>query len=350
MWRYISALLLSSLLLMWTEVATATPARSAVEPAELAPADSGAVATAPVDSAATRPMPSRRRISPVTTAATTTQAVNELAGDTAVINAARRARSTHYHDEQGRAVYVDTITGDKWVDSLSMPKVVKMDFGLWHSVAFGVDLWDPLMRAFGQKYGLAGVMAQVNLHNRYLPTFEAGLGMAKSTPSGLNYTYHSPLSPYFKIGCDYNFLYNSNPDYLFMAGLRYGFSALSFSVTDITVDSPYWQETGHPSIPSQKATAGWVEFALGLRVKIAGPISAGWMIKYHGLVHQSKPEYGQPWYIPGYGSRGSTLSASIMLTYTLPINNKRRSAKTADAATVEPDLLTSPPTTILTDE
>ena len=32
-----------------------------------------------------------------------------------------------------------------------------------------------LMRIFGQKYGLIGFQAQVNLHNRYLPAFEIGL-------------------------------------------------------------------------------------------------------------------------------------------------------------------------------
>ncbi|MDE5928979.1 MAG: hypothetical protein K2H03_00720 [Muribaculaceae bacterium] len=240
----------------------------------------------------------RRRITPVNNAATATQHVNDLAGDTSVVNAARRARSIHYHDDKGRTVYVDTITGDEWIDSAAVLPVVKMQYPLWHSASVGVDIWDPVMRAFGQKYGLLGFQAQVNLHNRYMPAVEIGLGQAANTPAGMNFTYKSPLSVWFKLGMDYNFLYNSNPDYLFMAGVRYGFSPFSFSVSDITVDQSYWQEVLRPQIPAQHVTAGWYELTLGLRVKLAGPLSAGWQIRYHGILHQSHPATGDPWYIP----------------------------------------------------
>ncbi|MDE6332396.1 MAG: hypothetical protein K2L80_07315 [Muribaculaceae bacterium] len=266
----------------------------------------------------------RRRISPVENAATTTQHVNELAGDTAVINAARRARSIHYHDDKGRTVFVDTITGDEWIDSAAVIPLVKMKYPLLQSAAAGIDIWDPVMRIFGQKYGLIGFMAQANLHNRYLPTFEIGLGQAANTPAGMNFTYRSPLSVWFKLGMDYNFLYNSNPDYLFMAGVRYGFSPFSFSLTDISIDQGYWQETLHLQIPSQHVTAGWYEIALGLRVKLWGPVSAGWQIRYHGILHQSHPACGDAWYIPGYGASGRSITGSFTLTYTLPLNFLRR--------------------------
>lgn len=267
---------------------------------------------------------SRRRISPVDNAATTTQHVNELAGDTAVINAARRKRSIHYHDDQGRTVFVDTITGDEWIDSTAIIPVVKMKYPLLQSASVAVDIWDPVMRAFGQKYGLIGFQAQANLHNRYLPTFEIGLGQAKNTPAGMNFTYTSPLSVWFRLGMDYNFLYNSNPDYMLMAGVRYGFSPFSFSLSDISIDQGYWGDTVHPQIPGQHVTAGWYELSLGLRVKLWGPISAGWQFRYHGILHQSHPATGDPWYIPGYGSSGSSITGSFTITYTLPLNFLRK--------------------------
>lgn len=266
---------------------------------------------------------SGRRITPVDNAATTTQAINELAGDTAVLNSQRRARSVHYHDDQGRTVYVDTISGEEWIDSLALPKVAKMEYPLLYSASVGVNIWDPVMRLFGQKYGLVGFSAQVNLHNRYIPVVEVGLGHAANTPAGMNFSYRSPMSVYFKLGANYNFLYNSNPDYQFYAGLRYGFSPFSYSIDNITIDQGYWDVVEHPVIPSQHATVGWVEFALGLKVKLVGPVSAGWTFLYHGILHQSHPKYGDPWYIPGYGTRNGSITGAFTIYYTLPINTRK---------------------------
>lgn len=293
---------------------------TAAEPDSLPAADSAAVA---VPAAAPASKPDRRRISPVENAATTTTALNELEGDTAIINRARRARSVHYHDDQGRVVYVDTISGEEWVDSLSLPRVAKMQYALLHSASVGVNIWDPVMRLFGQKYGLISFSVHANLHNRYIPSLEVGLGQAKNTPSGMNFTYSSPMSVYFKLGADYNFLYNSNPDYQFYAGLRYGFSPFSYSIKDISISDGYWDTTTHPVIPSQHATVGWVEFRLGLKVKLAGPVSAGWSFIYHGVLHQSHPRYGDPWYIPGYGTRNGSITGAFTIYYTLPLNSKK---------------------------
>jgi len=68
----------------------------------------------------------RRRATPVNTAATTTQAVNETAGDTSRINAKRRAGSISYLDDKGRTIFVDTITGEEWTDSTVISQVPKM--------------------------------------------------------------------------------------------------------------------------------------------------------------------------------------------------------------------------------
>ncbi|MDE6134008.1 MAG: hypothetical protein K2F79_00335, partial [Muribaculaceae bacterium] len=182
-----------------------------------------------------------------------------------------------------------------------------------------------------------------SLHNRYKPVIEIGLGTANATPSGMNYTYRSPTSVYFKIGANYNFLYNSNPDYSFFAGLHYGISPFSYSVTDISLDSPYWDETQIFSIPSRRVTAGWLEVSIGLRVKLWGPISAGWSLAYKARLHESRSAYGQPWYIPGYGSRSNPLGGSFSISYTIPMDRMNKSRKNAvieegPADNVEPSL------------
>ncbi|MDE6135107.1 MAG: hypothetical protein K2F79_05990, partial [Muribaculaceae bacterium] len=103
-------------------------------------------------------MTARRRMTPVDTPATATQAINETKNDTSRINAKRRAASVGFVDDRGRIVYVDTITGEEWIDSAAMnngSRVPKMEFPLFHAMTVGVNVWDPVMRAFGQKYGLA---------------------------------------------------------------------------------------------------------------------------------------------------------------------------------------------------
>lgn len=283
----------------------------------------------------------RRRMTPVNNAATATQAINETKNDTARINAARRASSTHYHDDQGRIIFVDTITGEQWIDSTAMFRVPKMKFPLLHSMSVSVNIWDPVMRIFGQHYGILDAAVEANLHNRYISVFEAGLGKADYTPSDGNFTYRSPLSFYFRLGANYNFLFNSNPNYMFTAGLRYGFSPFSYSVDNVTVDSPYWDESSTFNIPAQHATAGWLEFTLGLRVRLWGPISAGWSFKFHTLIHESRATYGKPWYIPGYGTRNGAITGSFSITYTLPLSGLN---KKASDAVIESDADMAPAT------
>lgn len=271
------------------------------------------------------PASARRRMTPITTKATMTQSVNETANDTARINAKRRASSVSYVDDKGKTIYVDTITGQEWTDSTVISRVPKMEYPLFHALSVGVNVWDPVMRAFGQKYGIADAWVELSLHNRYKPIVEVGLGTANSTPSGQNYTYRSPMSVYFRIGANYNFLFNSNPDYSVFVGLRYGLTHFTYSIDNVTLDSPYWDETAHFNVPSQGSTVGWGEVVAGLRVKIWGPISAGWTVKYQSILHESKAHYGKPWYIPGFGSRNSPVSGSFSIIYTFGLQhlNKR---------------------------
>lgn len=280
------------------------------------------------------PRRSRRHTTPITTAATTTQSINETASDTSRINAAFRARSTHYHRDDGAIVYIDTVTGDQWIDSATIVNVPRMKFPLLNGITIGVDIWDPVNRLFGQSYGLVSFSGDVNLHNRYFPAFEIGLGQADYAPDDKDFHYVSPMSVYFKIGANYNFLYNSNPDYKFFAIVRYGFAPFKWGLSSATPAEGYWGETPPFSIANQAATAGWLEFGIGLRLRLWNNISAGWTIKYHALVHQSKSAYGEPWYIPGYGTRSSAIAGSFSISYTIPINKKK-----IDKIAAESDIL-----------
>lgn len=202
-------------------------------------------------------------------------------------------------------------------------RVPKMINPLLFSATVGVDIWDPAMRIFGQNYGLIGFSAEVNLHNRYIPVFEVGLGNADNTPKDQNFTYHSPVTPYFRIGCNYNFLYNSNPDYQFVAGIRYGWSHFSYQLRDVDISDSYWGEDKWVNFPSQTSNVSYLQVLFGLRVKIWKQLSMGWNIRFRAILHETTQPSGQPWYIPGYGARGGVISGSFSIFYTIPLTHKK---------------------------
>lgn len=115
----------------------------------------------------------KRRASAVNTAAAVTQPINETEGDTARFNAQMRKRPKTYVNNDGFMVYVDSITGDEWIDSTVISRVPKMEYPLFHALTVGVNVWDPVMRAFGQKYGIADAWVELSLHNRYKPVVKS---------------------------------------------------------------------------------------------------------------------------------------------------------------------------------
>ncbi len=265
-------------------------------------------------------MTAQRRVTPVNNAATATQPINENREKNDSLN---KSNYMEFTDDNGRVILIDTVTGKEFVDSTALPVVPKMIYPLFYGASVGVDIWDPVMRLFGQSYGMIEFSAEVNLHNRYMPVIEVGLGKAYNAPEDNNYVYRSPVSPYFRIGANYNFIYNSNPDYVAYAGIRYGFSPFKYQIDNVVLDGSYWGEDVNFNIPSQSATVGYLSLQFGIKVKIAGPVSLGWSFRYHRIIHESKATYGEPWYIPGFGTRNSAISGSFSIFYTLPIKSRR---------------------------
>lgn len=262
-------------------------------------------------------MSAQRRVSPVTS-----RDPGSKVPTTDVKKTVDPSRLVTTTDAHGNTVTVDTVTGLEYVDSTLLKAPPRMEYPLMHQVIAGVNFWDPLMRALGQKYGLGDVWAELSMHNRYFPYLAVGVGNCNDTPEGKNFTFRTPVSPYFKIGASYNFFYNSNPDYRLQAGFRYGFTTYKWSLLNVTVDEGYWDDPSTYSLEGVRNTAGYLEITFGIKVKIAGPISAGWTLAYHAMLHETGSPYGKPMYIPGYGKRGSALGGNISIMYTFPLNKK----------------------------
>lgn len=234
----------------------------------------------------------------------------------------------------GPKIDKDTIINDTLYIAPS-PLNVKMEYPLLNSVILGVNLWDPLMMAFGQSYGGIDFSAELSLWNRIIPAIELGMGRASSTPEDMNFTYKGKLAPYFKFGANYNFLFNKTPDYQAMIGFRMGYSSFKYDITDITIESPYWKESQKTSILDQKSHALWGEVMFAIRVKIIKNVSMGWAFKYHFLGKYKKNENSDPWYIPGFGVKGRSIAGAVSVFYTLPLAKEKKAAD-KDAYTGEP--------------
>ncbi len=290
------------------------------------------LAVAALAAASLATISAQRRVTPVTSASQGIVGINEnkLPGDSI-----DRSALVEMTDENGRKIYVDTINGREISDSLMMfpdsTRVPKMIQPLIYSATVGVNLWDPVMRAIGQKYGIIDFSAEFNMHNRYIAVVEAGVGNACYTPEDNNYTYRVGVTPYFRIGANYNFLYNSNPEYSVYAGLRYGCSHFNYRLTDVTIDLPYWDESAMVDFPRQASTVHYVQVLYGLCLNVYKHLSVGWELRYRGILGQTKQPGGNPWYIPGYGTSNGHLGVAFSVYYTFPLGKDGFKGSKTDA-------------------
>jgi len=201
----------------------------------------------------------------------------------------------------------------------SLRRVYK-HYPLLTDLSVGVNIGDLLFKAFGQKHTSIDVNATLNMWNRLQPTLDVGLGWAKITPEERNFTYSGKMSPYVRIGANYNLLFKNDPAYQAYVGLRLGYSHYRYDVTDVTYTDNYWGETQSFDITGESGNALWGEFLAGLKVKLWGPIGAGWQVKYHKLWKYTHNTQSSPWFIPGFGTRGSNwaFALSVYYTFTFP--------------------------------
>lgn len=223
----------------------------------------------------------------------------------------RAKAEQHYADSLAK----DSIKNDttKLAGKIKHPKLM--------NVAVGLNVWDPLMRAFGKNYGGGSVWGALNLYNKYFPVAELGIGMADDTPEDGNYTYKGKTTLFAKVGMNYNFMADKDARYQLYAGLRFGWSAFRYDVTDITVGDGYWADSHTFDILDQKSHAFWGELLVGLQVNIVKNFSLGWAVRYQVPFSIKDNVNSRPWYIPGFGIRDNKLNVNLSLIYEFPLNS-----------------------------
>ncbi|MDE6172875.1 MAG: hypothetical protein K2G34_07460, partial [Bacteroides sp.] len=106
---------------------------------------------------------------------------------------------------------------------------------------------------------------------------------------------------------------------------KYDIEALSVS------DPIYGGETGNPNHPDDiwggnvpfdhklKGTMQWYELYAGIRAHIWKRLYMGWGVRFKFRLRSSTGEYGNPWYVPGFGKYDSkAMGITYTITYKLP--------------------------------
>ena len=206
-------------------------------------------------------------------------------------------------------------------------------YPLFNGVDLSVDLWGPGSYLFGSDNLSMEVAADVNLKNRFFPTLEVGYGKSDAwNEDGIHY---KTGNPYFRIGMDYNTSYKKKFQHKLLVGLRYAVSRFSYDVQSFSADDPiYGEGLNNPNITDEvwgdnqppfdhsgmKGTMHWIEICVGIRAHVWKNLYMGWALRYKSRLSATTDEYGDPSYVPGYGTYGSnTLGVFYTITYKLPL-------------------------------
>ena len=184
---------------------------------------------------------------------------------------------------------------------------------LFGGIAVSADLVGFSMKAFNSKFANMEVAGRLNLLEKYFPIVELGIGDCHKSGSE-NDNKFEVTSPYFRVGMDYNFNKKLNGNRLF-GGLRYGYSKYQydFSAPDFA-DEVYG--TSIPlSLNDLDGRNQWLELVVGVETKLWSVVRLGWNVRYKFRLKQRASQYGDPWFVPGFGKNdGTTFGGTVNLT------------------------------------
>jgi len=192
-------------------------------------------------------------------------------------------------------------------------------------IAVSADLCGLFMKVANSKFANMEAACRLNFKEKYFPVFELGIGDCTKEGGENNNTF-STTAPFFRVGMDYNFNKKINGN-RFLAGLRYAFSSFDYEFNNPDFTDPYWN-VQRPLNISKNSSAQWIEIILGVETKVWSIVRFGWKLRFKGRLHQSGVEYGEPWYIPGYGRNGgSTWGGTVDLAFDIGKSAKSNKQK-----------------------
>lgn len=192
--------------------------------------------------------------------------------------------------------------------------LIKEKAPVFGGAAVSADLCGLFMKAVNAKFANMEAACRLNFKEKYFPIAELGIGDCTKEGAELNNRF-STTAPYMRVGMDYNLNKKLNGN-RFFCGLRYGFSSFKFDFESPDFTDPYWNTQNDFSFKGKKDNTQWLEVVVGVETKIWSIVRFGWNIRYKSRLHQSGVEYGEPWFVPGFGRNGGTAwGGNVNLTF-----------------------------------
>lgn len=184
------------------------------------------------------------------------------------------------------------------------------DSAIYQGMSIKIDLFTPILEVTRSKGKVQSYEISMNwrLKQRIYPTLELGYAMADITADG---GHHIGKGGFGRVGVDINGL-KKNPSRLnaLLVGFRVGTAVQNFSITEIPVNSPYWNvdEPYHFDFEQHNKADVWGEVVMGCQVQVWEGFQMGWDIRLKILMTRTdkKNHYPLPGYIPGFGYRDET--------------------------------------------
>lgn len=187
---------------------------------------------------------------------------------------------------------------------------------LFCGIAVGTDLVGPVMK-MAASWNQLEVVGKINLLETYFPVFEMGIGESDYTDDTSLIAYQVK-APYWRIGCDVNFIKNKDTGNRIFGGLRYGFSSYNYNISGPDIIDPTWGTAIPYQLKDLNGNKHWAELVFGLEAKIWRMIHLGWNFRYKFGLSEKHSTHGKPWYVPGYGeNKSGTIGATFNLMFDL---------------------------------
>lgn len=176
----------------------------------------------------------------------------------------------------------------------------------------------PLFRGFSVSFDLVGAATlalsdygqyegalRINLHDEWFPIVEVGLGKANRDDEVTRLRYKTS-APYFRIGIDKNLLNDKHGKNRLYGGLRYAYTSYKVDIARPELSDPYWKWDAPYDIRDVSCYYHWLEAVVGIDAQIFGPFHLGWSVRYKRRIAHSKQDFGNTWYVPGFGTDDDT--------------------------------------------
>lgn len=231
------------------------------------------------------------------------------------------------HKDTIGTVHIDSVLVINRAPADAPRDTFKLKMPVYQGTFISLDIFNPIATAWRDGRFEFVVSADVSLWHRLVPVIEYGM-MFMNHDYG-TYRYQSN-GLFVRAGAMYNFL-NTKPDrkydHMFGVGVRYGYSNVSYTLSDVAIGDSYWKEETKVSTPKQTANMGWVEFLATVRVQVYKDFFMGINAKVKTFAHFYEGHLTTPTYVPGFGqcSDGAVnFGFEYLLTYRIPSKKVRQ--------------------------